>query len=170
MPEFLIDINRMPLEAKIYVDKSVAIAEKIIKRIEELGLTQKELADRMGKTEAEISRGLAGEQNLTLRSICKFEAALNFTIIELKSTENDYQVLAADLHRKNTLLESRNTKLDRDCEELKKENSELAESLVQVTKEKNRRINELEKGLEKLKLFLPYEQQSEAEKLLNKVL
>ena len=82
MPEFQNDLDSMSTESKLYVDKSVAIAEKIMKRIEELGLTQKELADRMGKTEAEVSRGLAGEQNFTLRSICKFEAALEFTILD----------------------------------------------------------------------------------------
>lgn len=83
MPEFFEDIKRMPKDSKLFVDKSVAIAEKIHKRIEQLGISQKDLADALGKTEAEISRGLSGMQNFTLRSICKYEAALKFTIIKI---------------------------------------------------------------------------------------
>lgn len=83
MPEFEKSIAQMPLSSKIFVDKSMAIADKIYKRIEELGITQKDLADRLGQTEAQVSRGLAGMQNFTLRSISKIEAALNFEIIRV---------------------------------------------------------------------------------------
>ena len=83
MPEFHQSIKNLPLDSKLYVNKSIAIADKIYKRINELGITQKDLADKLGKTEAEISRGLAGMQNFTLRSICKYETALNFTIIKI---------------------------------------------------------------------------------------
>lgn len=83
MPEFEKSIAEMPLSSKIFVDKSMAIADKIYKRIEELGITQKDLSDKLGQTEAQVSRGLAGMQNFTLRSISKIEAALNFEIIRV---------------------------------------------------------------------------------------
>jgi hypothetical protein len=56
-------------------------------------------------------------------------------------------------------------------EELEKDNARLAECLVQLNKEKNRfksQCTDLRNGLKKLKLFLPYNQQLEAEKILNK--
>ena len=83
LPEFRQSIDKMPLANKMFVDKSMAIANKIYNRIEELGIIQKDLADKLGQTEAQVSRGLAGMQNFTLRSICKYEAALNFTIIKI---------------------------------------------------------------------------------------
>ncbi len=83
MPEFEKSIAEMPVSSKIFVDKSMAIAEKIYKRIEELGISQKDLANKLGQTEAQVSRSLAGMQNFTLRSISKIEAALNFEIIKV---------------------------------------------------------------------------------------
>ena len=38
------------------------------------GLKQKDLADKMGKSEAEVSKWLSGTHNFTLRSIAKIEA------------------------------------------------------------------------------------------------
>ena len=46
------------------------------------GLKQKDLADKMGKSEAEISKWLSGSHNFTLRSIAKIETVLDVKIIE----------------------------------------------------------------------------------------
>jgi transcriptional regulator with XRE-family HTH domain len=45
------------------------------------GMKQKDLAEKMGKSEAEVSKLLAGMHNYTLRSIAKIEAALGSTVI-----------------------------------------------------------------------------------------
>ncbi|UAY52733.1 helix-turn-helix domain-containing protein [Ferruginibacter albus] len=79
--EFLTTIDEMELASKIFVDKSLEIAEYIFLLLEEKGMKQKELADAMGKTEAEISKWLGGLHNYTLRSISKIEAALGTSII-----------------------------------------------------------------------------------------
>ncbi|MDX2049195.1 MAG: helix-turn-helix transcriptional regulator [Chitinophagaceae bacterium] len=80
-PEFKITIDSMPEESKIFVDKSLEIAHYIFQLMEQKGLKQRDLAAKMGKTEAELSKILAGMHNLTLRSVAKLEAALGATII-----------------------------------------------------------------------------------------
>lgn len=58
---------------------------EIVSRVHEImqrkGLTQRELASRMGKNPSELSRWLKGEHNLTLRSLAKLEAELGEEII-----------------------------------------------------------------------------------------
>ncbi len=81
MPEFKTSIDSMPEESKIFVDKSLEIAHYIFQLMEQKGMKQKDLAAKMGKSEAELSKILAGMHNLTLRSVAKLEAALGETII-----------------------------------------------------------------------------------------
>lgn len=83
MKDFFDSIENMDLADKAYVDLSIGIADKIFKRMDELKMTQRDLANKMGKSEAEISKILSGEQNFTLRTICKYEIALNFKIIAI---------------------------------------------------------------------------------------
>jgi len=75
------DIDNLPLDSKRYVSNSFVIISTITKRLSHLGMSQKDLADKMGKTEPEVSKWLSGLHNLTLRTISKLEAALNITII-----------------------------------------------------------------------------------------
>jgi len=44
-------------------------------------MTQKELAQKLGKTETEVSRWLSVTHNLTLSTICKISAALGEEIV-----------------------------------------------------------------------------------------
>ena len=81
IPEFEESIASMPTDSKIFVDKSLEIADYIFLLMEHRGMKQKDLADKMGKSEAEVSKLLAGMHNYTLRSIAKIEAALGSTII-----------------------------------------------------------------------------------------
>ena len=63
------------------VDMQVMIANRIYDLLEEKGLSQKDLAQRLGKTEAEVSRWLSGTQNFTMASLAKIAVALNDDII-----------------------------------------------------------------------------------------
>ena len=51
------------------VDWSFAIADKIAARLKELGLSQKDFALMVGKTQAEVSRWLSGTHNFTIRTL-----------------------------------------------------------------------------------------------------
>lgn len=68
-------------EMKQQMELSVAIANRIYEILEIKGMTQKDLAQRLGKTETEVSRWLSGTHNLTLSTICKISAALGEDIV-----------------------------------------------------------------------------------------
>lgn len=70
-------------EMKLQMEISVAIANRIYEILEAKGMTQKELARRLGKTETEVSRWLSGTHNLTLSTICKISAALGEEIVSV---------------------------------------------------------------------------------------
>lgn len=81
LPEFEESIAKMPEDSKIFVDKSLEIANYISQILQEKNLKQKDLADKLGKSEAEISKWLTGMHNFTLRSLSKLEAAIGATVI-----------------------------------------------------------------------------------------
>ena len=70
-------------ETKMQIELSVAIANRIYDILEKEGLSQKDFARMMGKTETEVSRWLSGTHNLTLATLCKISAALGESIIEV---------------------------------------------------------------------------------------
>ena len=71
---------------------SYAIAIKIRSRMKELGITQKELARKLGCTQQHISVLLGGKANLTLESIATLEQALSFDLIGHCLQEFNYSV------------------------------------------------------------------------------
>ena len=79
-------------EMKLQMEMSVAIANRIYEILEAKGMTQKDLAKRLGKTETEVSRWLSGTHNLTLSTICKISAALEEEIVSVP-----HQVLEPEL-------------------------------------------------------------------------
>ena len=74
-------------EMKLQMEMSVSIANRIYEILEAKGMTQKDLAKRLGKTETEVSRWLSGTHNLTLSTICKISAALGDPILQVVHQE-----------------------------------------------------------------------------------
>ena len=60
---------------------SSMIALMVRQRMQEVGVTQVMLADRLGCTQQHVSMLLKGSSNLTLETIAKLEEALDFNII-----------------------------------------------------------------------------------------
>ena len=50
--------------------------------LDEQGLSQKQLAERMNCSPQYVSRLLKGEENLSLETICKLERVLNVQILQ----------------------------------------------------------------------------------------
>lgn len=63
------------------IKHSAQIALKVKGRLNALGLTQKELAERMGCSQQYVSLILKGKENLTLETIAKLETVLDFEIL-----------------------------------------------------------------------------------------
>ena len=70
-------------EMKMQMELSVAIANRIYEILEEKGMSQKDFARLMGKTETEISRWLSGTHNMTLATLCKISIALGENLLEV---------------------------------------------------------------------------------------
>ncbi|MFT3771521.1 MAG: helix-turn-helix transcriptional regulator [Minicystis sp.] len=56
---------------------------RVVRRREALGLSQKELAGKLGIAAPYLSRIEYGQQNLTFRTLCKLADALEMTLAEL---------------------------------------------------------------------------------------
>lgn len=75
--------KNIPNELKVQIDLSFSIADKIASVLKERGMTNKEFAKLVGKTEAEVSRWLGGTHNFTLKTIARISAALGCEIIKV---------------------------------------------------------------------------------------
>ena len=76
-------------EVKMQMEMSVAIANRIYEILEAKGMSQKDLAQRLGKTETEVSRWLSGMHNLTLATICKISSALGEDVVKVAEYETE---------------------------------------------------------------------------------
>lgn len=61
-------------------DHKMDISGSVYLRMKELGLTQRELAERTKMDRSQISRILSGKQNLTIATLAKLETALDFRL------------------------------------------------------------------------------------------
>lgn len=76
-------LSKMPDDTKIFVNKYADLVVRINQIQNEKGITQKSLAEKMGKKPSEICKWLSGEHNFTLRSIAKLEAELGELLLEV---------------------------------------------------------------------------------------
>ena len=58
------------------------LAAKIADAMKANGLTQKQMAERMGKTESEVSEWLSGDRNFTLDTLTEIEHTLNVSLLD----------------------------------------------------------------------------------------
>ncbi len=70
------------LENKGWLRYSQHIAMAMLDKMEELGLNQKSVAERMGCSQQYISKVLKGTENLSIETISKIEEALGLHILE----------------------------------------------------------------------------------------
>ena len=68
-------------EIQKQVDMQVMIANRIYDLLEQKGMSQKDLAQKLGKTETEVSRWLCGTHNITMATLAKIAVALDDDII-----------------------------------------------------------------------------------------
>lgn len=66
---------------KSWLRYSQLIAVKILDKMNELGLTQKALAERMECSQQYVSKVLRGQENLSIETICKIENALDIELL-----------------------------------------------------------------------------------------
>lgn len=69
-------------ENREWLNKSAAIAVKILDALKAQQLSQKDLAERMGISPQQINKIVKGQENLTLETISNLETALGIKIID----------------------------------------------------------------------------------------
>ncbi len=80
----------------------MSIANRIDALLQARGMTQKDLAMKMGKKEAEISRWLSGRHGFTTASLTKISNALGEPIVEVKTVNpSNYIFIPVKMCKKN---------------------------------------------------------------------
>lgn len=74
-------------EIQKQVDLQVMIANRIYDLLKQKGMSQKDLAQKLGKTETEVSRWLCGTHNITMATLAKIAVALDDDIISPTTTK-----------------------------------------------------------------------------------
>lgn len=67
-----------------WICHSQTIATTMSNRMEELGMTQRALAEKMNCTQQYVSKVLKGRENLSLETLCKIENALDIKILQAR--------------------------------------------------------------------------------------
>lgn len=76
-------LSEVPNELKIQIDLSFALSDKLDAILKEKGMSQKEFASLMGKTESEVCRWLGGTHSFTLKTIAKISSVLDVELISI---------------------------------------------------------------------------------------
>jgi len=94
-------------EIKHSVDLSFQIVDRIHEILELRGLKQKHLAERLGKSEAEISKWMRGTHNFTISTLSAIELALDAPVISVVSSkytlpeDTPHAMVAEDIFKNN---------------------------------------------------------------------
>lgn len=78
-----LEVNSNP-EINSFIDKNLAITEKVRIAMETKNWKSLDLAKAMDKSPSEVSKWLTGMHNLTLKSITKMEIALGVDLINVE--------------------------------------------------------------------------------------
>ncbi|MCO5202216.1 MAG: helix-turn-helix transcriptional regulator [Chloroflexi bacterium] len=76
---------------------SLAISEEIVARVDSLGLNRRQLAERLGVSAPRVTQLLAGDDNLTLKTLTAIAAALDATVsVKLSPRSRGKHVVPGD--------------------------------------------------------------------------
>ena len=70
------------LQNKEWLRCSQHIAMLMLEKMEEMNMTQKQLAELMGRSQQYVSKVLKGQENLSLETIAKIEDCLDISIFQ----------------------------------------------------------------------------------------
>lgn len=81
-------IDETPQEIKTQVGWQYDISDVIYNRLQEIGMSKKELAQKAGTSPAAVTRWLGGGQNFTLSTLAKISTVLGVPLISVVKTLN----------------------------------------------------------------------------------
>lgn len=86
-PLFRECLEAIPEDRKAEFELSFAIATRIDELLKRKGMTQRELAQKLGKKESEVSKWLTGRHNFTTNTLARISIALDAPIINVASSD-----------------------------------------------------------------------------------
>lgn len=85
-PLFRECLEAIPEDRQAEFELSFAIATRIDELLKRKGMTQRELAQKLGKKESEVSKWLTGRNNFTTNTLARISIALDAPIINVASS------------------------------------------------------------------------------------
>ena len=76
-------IDETPEYIKTQVRWQYDISDRIYRRLKELGMTQKEFAEKMHTSPAAVNRWIGGGQNFTISTLAKISSVLGAPMIDI---------------------------------------------------------------------------------------
>lgn len=83
-------LAEIPEDRMAEFELSFAIAERIVEVLKQKGMTRRDLANKLGKRESEISKWLTGRHNFTISTIAHISSALGEDIIMIARKQYDF--------------------------------------------------------------------------------
>jgi len=83
------------MKNKSWLRYSQLIAMRVLDKLDQLGMTQKQLAERLECSQQYVSKILKGQENLSLETIVKLQEALDFKLILIPYAIEGYESGAA---------------------------------------------------------------------------
>lgn len=97
--------NSVSPEERRFTRLSMDAVERIQNILDRNGWNQKDLAEKLGKNESEVSKWLSVGHNLTLKSLAKIEIALDELVLSSpKRREKEAQVSQLKVNNQNSQL------------------------------------------------------------------
>jgi ribosome-binding protein aMBF1 (putative translation factor) len=95
-------------EIEKFIEKNLAITEKVRLAMENKGWKSQDLAKAMNKNPSEVSKWLTGMHNLTLKSIIKMEVALGIDLMHTEPVKEYEYVYLGSIQNQKDLLSKAN--------------------------------------------------------------
>jgi transcriptional regulator with XRE-family HTH domain len=83
MASQIFDLIEVPEDVERFVNKSFQLADYITYLLKVKGMSQKQLAEKMGKKESEVSKWISGTHNFTIKTISKLEVILGHDLLNI---------------------------------------------------------------------------------------
>ncbi|SEI58453.1 Helix-turn-helix [Dyadobacter sp. SG02] len=86
-----------------FIDTSFDLSDRIHEILESKGLTQKDLADMIGKKESQVSKWMTGTHNFTIKTLALIEVKLGVSIFQV--TKGPFEPVKNEVEEPADVLE-----------------------------------------------------------------
>jgi len=77
-------------ENRSWLNRSQAVALKVLRTLREKGLSQKDLAEKLSVSPQQVNKWVKGNENFTFETIAKLESALNIELMSITGFESKH--------------------------------------------------------------------------------